>query len=357
MTRRVLEIVLIAAVALVATAPLPRPAVERVYSRMIYPAIQPRLTGLSNMTAFSWLDALVVAAITVVVAIWGIAFTRPQPWSARRLLDVSLHTLAIAAVLYSWFLVAWGLNYRRQPLRTVVDFREDRITESALVELGLRDADELNTMFDAAHQAAWGDFRSAALALDAAFAQTQRDLGMSWHATPARPKRSMLDLYFRRVSVDGMTDPFFLETLANQSLLPFERPFVIAHEWAHLAGYADESEANFLAWLTCMRSGPQQKYSAWLSLHGTIIAALPQADRRRVLERLEAGPRRDLKAMAERIATEVNPRASRAGYAVYDRFLKANRVPSGIRNYNEVIRLMLGTEFDASGNPVLRTRF
>jgi hypothetical protein len=32
-------------------------------------------------------------------------------------------------------------------------------------------------------------------------------------------------------------------------------------------------------------------------------------------------------------------------------------VPSGIRNYNEVIRLMLGTEFDARGNPVLRTRF
>ena len=44
-----------------------------------------------------------------------------------------------------------------------------------------------------------------------------------------------------------MTDPFLLETLIAPDLLEVERPFVIAHEWAHLAGYADESEANFVA--------------------------------------------------------------------------------------------------------------
>ena len=50
-----------------------------------------------------------------------------------------------------------------------------------------------------------------------------------------------------------MTDPFFLETLLAPDLLDVERPFVIAHEWGHLAGYADESEANFIAWLACRR--------------------------------------------------------------------------------------------------------
>ena len=30
-------------------------------------------------------------------------------------------------------------------------------------------------------------------------------------------------------------------------LLPFERPFVLAHEWAHLAGHADEAEASAVA--------------------------------------------------------------------------------------------------------------
>ena len=65
------------------------------------------------------------------------------------------------------------------------------------------------------------------------------------------PKRSLLGLYFRWAAIDGMTDPFFLEIIVNPDVLPVERPFVVAHEWAHLAGYADESEANFVAWLTC----------------------------------------------------------------------------------------------------------
>ena len=54
------------------------------------------------------------------------------------------------------------------------------------------------------------------------------------------------------------------------------------------------------------------------------------------------------------MAAQVNPAASRAGYAVYDRFLKANRVRAGVRSYNEVLRLLLGTRFNPDGSPVLR---
>ena len=52
----------------------------------------------------------------------------------------------------------------------------------------------------------------------------------------------------------------------SSDLLEVERPFVIAHEWGHLAGYADESEANYIAWLTCMRGDEGAQYSAWLAL-------------------------------------------------------------------------------------------
>ncbi len=79
--------------------------------------------------------------------------------------------------------------------------------------------------------------------------------------TPGRPKRTLFDFYFTRVSIDGMTGPFFLETLANGTLLPFERAATVAHEWSHLAGYADESEANFVGWLVCMR-GPAARSTA-----------------------------------------------------------------------------------------------
>ncbi len=72
-------------------------------------------------------------------------------------------------------------------------------------------------------------------------------------------------------------------------------------------------------------------------------------------ERLQPGPGADLREMTDRIARQVNPAASRAGYAVYDRFLKANRVEAGVRSYNEVLRLLLGVRFNPDGAPALRT--
>ena len=42
--------------------------------------------------------------------------------------------------------------------------------------------------------------------------------------------------FFTWTGVDGMINPLALESIVHPDLLPFERPFVLAHEWAHLAG-------------------------------------------------------------------------------------------------------------------------
>jgi len=150
--------------------------------------------------------------------------------------------------------------------------------------------------------------------------------------------------YFRWASVDGMIDPFALEVLANPDLLPFEKPFVAAHEWAHLAGYADESEANFVAWLACRRGDAGAQYSAALALIGY---AQP---RRPLSEALDIGPRVDLYAIRYRYSrtNETLRFAAREGY---DRFLKANRVEKGVESYDAVVQLILGTGLDEDGNP------
>jgi len=187
-----------------------------------------------------------------------------------------------------------------------------------------------------------------------AFQRAQQDLGSTWSAGIGRPKRTLLNFYFTRVSIDGMTGPFFLETLVNGTLLPFERAATVAHEWSHLAGYADESEANFVGWLVCMRGSSAVQYSGWLSLYGTVVGALPRSDRDTVVRRLSDGPRGDLRAISDRVRRHAVPAASRAGYALYDRFLKANHVEAGVRSYGEVLRLLLGTRFTDDGAPVLR---
>jgi hypothetical protein len=344
-----LKIAIIVTAAIVAAMPLPRRTVEHVFSRAVYPAIQPRLTALSNSVPLALFDGVVLFAFGTIIVLC----IRRLRAGWRGVLPLAADTAALAAVLYFWFLAAWGLNYQRQPLGARLDFREDRITQEALVALAQRTVDSLNLLHGVAHAAGWPEGERVSSSLEPAFAAVQRDLALGWTVRSGRPKRTLLNFYFARVSIDGMTDPFFLETLTNDTLLPFETPATVAHEWGHLAGYADESEASFVGWLICLRSTPAIQYSGWLSLYGTVARALPRQGRDDMMQRLEPGPRQDLRAMADRIQRYASPAASRAGYAAYDRFLKVNRVESGVQSYGEVLRLVLGTRFTERGAPVL----
>src|SRR5262249_33088986 len=155
----------------------------------------------------------------------------------------------------------------------------------------------------------------------------------------------------RRAGISGMTNPYLLETLVERDLLPFERPFVVAHEWSHLAGFADESEANFVGWLTCLRGSIPEQYSGWLFLYDELAAAVRREDRTTLAERLGPGPRADLQAIAQRFQRQVNPTVSAAGWRVYDQYLKVNRIEAGARSYAEVVRLVLGVRFGPDWTP------
>ena len=210
--------------------------------------------------------------------------------------------------------------------------------------LANRAATAMNGGFAAAHTTGW-DSRSLA----ASFERVVRRLGATRGAVPGVPKRSLLTLYFRRAAIDGMTDPFFLEVIVNTDVLEIERPFVIAHEWAHLAGYADESEANFVAWLTCLEGDSLARYSGWVSAYGYALRPLPREDRRAVTA-LADGPRDDLRAMAARYERS-SPVVREAASGVYDGYLRANRVGEGIASYDAVLRLMLGTRLGPEWTP------
>ena len=133
-------------------------------------------------------------------------------------------------------------------------------------------------------------------------------------------------------------------------MLPIERPFVLAHEWAHLAGYADESEANFVAWLACAHGDAPSRYSGWLALYAHVSGALPREDRRSLAEQLDPGVRQDLLAINARLLRSA-PVVRRAAQDVYDSYLKANRVERGILSYDAVVRLVLGARFDPGWTP------
>jgi hypothetical protein len=212
----------------------------------------------------------------------------------------------------------------------------------------------MGRLHDEAHAAGWpaDEWRDAALRK--AFRGVQTTLSDAPPAVPGRLKASLLGPYFRWTGVDGMINPFGLEVLANPDLLPFERPFVAAHEWAHLAGYSDEAEANFVGWLTTMRSDVPAQYSGWLYLYWQVSGEVSDDDRTTLVEALGPGPRRDVGAIVERLRRGQWPMLRVAGWAVYDQYLKANRVDEGIRSYGAVVTLILRARFEGEWTPVRR---
>ncbi len=331
----------IALAVLAALAPMPSAVVERWYSSGAYPRIQHALTGGSNVIPFSIFDVVWIAAAAFSV-VWAYRTFRCRPLS-RSLRRALLQAATTASIVYLIFLTTWGMNYRRVRMIDRVDFNRSRITREAAGALGTQVAGQLNQLYADAHER-----QTSLAALAAAFASAQHVLGARWTIVPGRPKQTLLGAYFHQTSIAGMTDPFFLETMIAPDLLDVEKPFVIGHEWAHLAGYADESEANFVGWLACQRGDASARYSAALMMIGYV-----RPPGRTLQQALALGPRTDLFTIAERYAhtSRALQLAAREGY---DTYLKANRVRAGVVSYDLVVQLVLGTAFTDRGDPVLR---
>jgi hypothetical protein len=339
-------VVVLAALA-AAVAPVPAAAIERYYSAGVYPVWQKWMTTASNALPVALLDLLIliVALSWLVLAVVDIR-RRRSVGALRTAGRILARTAVWSAAIYLVFLVSWGMNYRRVALADKLTFDSNRVSEPNLQALATMAVARLNALHSAAHGAGWANANDVDPVVVSGLEAAQRELGATRAAVPGRPKRTLLDWYFRRAVVDGMTDPIFLETLIVSDLLPFERPVVTAHEWAHLAGYNDEGEANFVAWLACMRGGAPQQYSAWLFLYSEAASQLPREARQAVAQQLQAGPRADLRAIVDRITRNRSARVADAGWQMYNQYLQANRVESGTASYGEVIRLILGTRFN-----------
>ena len=336
------RVVLVGAAAAAAVTPVPETWVERLYAGGGYARLQPMLTTCTNAFPIAVLDVLIVASAVWITWRLRVRLKQDGLRFVRRALAFGGDAAAFAAVFYLSFLVFWGFNYRRPS--PDVRFRVDAasISEERLKQISVRAADIVNATYAPPRDARSTEEERKELA--AAFRRAVEQLPMRWQPVPGRPKASMVARLFPLGAVDGMMNPWGLEVLINPEVLPFERPFVIAHEWAHLAGNAAESDASFVAWLTCLEGDRQLQYSGWLSIYLHLVRALPPYDRVKVTDGLAAGPRRDIESIRGRLQ-HAHPSVQRAAWRAYDQYLRANRVESGIANYDAVTRLVLGSAY------------
>ena len=341
---RIFQLLAIGSALVVAVFRPGRLTVEDVYARRWYPLLQANLTTISNQVPVVLFDIALVAVILLVIAIWVITLKRGKKKRLRAIGQAVLSTLSVAAVIYLWFLTTWGLNYARQPLEARLPFDASRVTPAAVRALAEHAVREANRTHAAGHAAGFPEVNAMPQPLITALQDVERELGRPRTTVIARPKYSLLTPFFRASTVSGMCDPFFLETLVNPDLTGPERPYVLAHEWAHLSGYAPEDDASFVGLLAALRAGPAAEYSAWLELAFSAISQLQPVTQRLVLQNLEEGPRRDQQAIYDRVMGARIEVVDRAAWKTYDQMLKSQGVEEGIHSYSRVVQLLLGTD-------------
>jgi len=300
----------------------PQQMVEKVYARGVFPTVSYIFGVMANTLPFSWLDLWIVLSICILI--YCVSRRR---W---RLL------LGVASFFYLWFFWGWGLNYHRPPVADRLHLDTAGLDKSDFDRFAETAAKEINRLWPLASQSALSRDESSEAAARRVELVVRKMDGTDW-ATSRQVKRSvLLEPWYRGAGIDGMFNPFGHEALVIRGPLPFELPFLMSHEIAHVRGIANEGEANLVALLATLASDdPRFQYSGWLYLWGYL-----QNPR----SKLDPGPTADLLAIRDRILANRIRMISNVQTTLLDAHLKANAVPGGIRSYSDFVKLAIASQ-------------
>jgi len=326
----------------------PSPAwVERHYANGAYPLIDRLIRSATGPLPFCVGDLLLTLALIALFAYWFNVLA-PARGRGRRAARAALRTLAAWATIFVWFEVAWAVGYSRVPLAAKIVVHDERTGEHTVDAFADRVVDELSRAALPAHREHryTSDFPPR---LEPSFEATIRRLGDVAVFAPPRVKPTVVQPFFTMSGTSGFTDPWTHEVNLDASAFFYERPMYYTHEWAHIAGFNDESEANFISAIACTRSGdPLLVYSGWM----LVWFNLPQNIH--VTHRMSRLAYDDIIAVRRRYLKNINRKVEGASRTAYDRYLKSNHVKAGFASYGLFIRWMTGADFDRSGLPIVK---
>ena len=159
----------------------------------------------------------------------------------------------------------------------------------------------------------------------------------------SRVKPIMLSEPMSYTHITGVYTFFTGEANLNVNFPDYTLPFTAAHELAHQRGIAREDEANFIAFLVCMKSDdPYIRYSGLLNLYDYVIAALASADTERFLhcyQSLGADVRGERIAYSRFFDKYRDNVIADISNATNDLYLQSQGASEGSRSYGMVVEL------------------
>lgn len=143
----------------------------------------------------------------------------------------------------------------------------------------------------------------------------------------------------------GVYSSFTIEATYNDDVLDYEKPFTACHELSHLRGFMREDEANFIAYLGCLKSDSVFfRYSADMEALIYCTNALWDAGYEQeyyeIMNKLPDVAKRDIIKDTE-FWSDYDTKIKDVADKVNDTYLKANDQKDGVLSYDRFVDLLL----------------
>ena len=314
------------------------------YSTTVYPLISAALSWLVSWITFSLEEVAVIGSCGFMLCL--IVYCIRQRVGLWKTL---LRITELLLWIYVWIYIAWGCNYFRADLYTRTGSERQAYDESVFKDFVHAYTDGLNAAYASFKEDEEGvglEQTDLEAYVKQAYSGVQDIYGLSVPRPWQHPKDVLLKNLYSSVGVLGYIGPFFCETQLNPDLLPDQYPFIYAHEYSHLMGVSNEAEANYWAYQICIASDyPSVKYSGYYSLLPYVLSnasrALTADEYRELLSDIHPDILSQYSLERNYWNSLYSPLLGKIQSAIYNAFLKGNKIPSGTANYLEVIDMII----------------
>jgi hypothetical protein len=316
------------------------------YDSFIYYPLQAARNIIFGFIPFSLGDILYVTAglwLFIILIQWTYYSVKFRTHK-HKLAGSFLNVITVFVFVYLYFVLGWGANYYKQPLRKywgLANGIQDSLSRDqlrardslALVAFNEVLVNNLNNYAPHYRTLSFTEINERAKTYYHLYTDSKvRNNGL-------QVKPTMFGYFLERVGVEGYYNPFTGEGQVNTSLPAFILPFVISHEQAHQAGIAAEDDANLMAYaLGTISDDSAFNYSSYLNIWLYANSRLYRRDSALAkkfearLNKLTAAHIDTLEQLSRKYQNDV----ARYSSEMYDSYLKMQQQKQGIRSYGNV---------------------
>ena len=320
--------------------------------------IRRALAELTGGFKISLAEVLIILSPVILVLILFVASKRK---GIKAKVSFLVCLLSVISLFYTGYVYTLGIGYHRTSLSSRIAVDAADVNEESLYKTLLILSSECENLIGDIEYSESGssvsdiDFDTMCEEVLKGYERLDRDfpeLNIQNFDSIAKPVN--LSAGMTKLDLLGVYTYFTGESNVNVHYPDYNIPFTIAHELAHQRGIARENEANFIAFLVCIRAdSPYVRYSGFINMFEYVLSSLGRTSvekKREILNDIPDKMRGEMIAQSKFYQENKSELLGKISELVNDNYLKAQGT-EGVVSYGLVTELCVAyyaTSFDSA---------